>query len=44
MYKLNLLAKYKRLYYTFYVSLLEAYRVREGYEAPKPKDINGEDE
>jgi hypothetical protein len=35
-YKLDLLAKYGRLYYTFYMSLLEAYRARPSSEAPTP--------
>jgi predicted nucleic acid-binding OB-fold protein len=30
VYKLNLLKDYKRIYFTFYISLLERYRRREG--------------
>ena len=40
VYKLKLPKKYRRLHHTFYVSLLEAYRVREGSKVLKPKDID----
>jgi hypothetical protein len=35
-YKLNLLAKYSRLYYIFHVSLLKAYCMRPSGEPPEP--------
>ena len=43
-YILELYQKYGRLYPTFYISLLEPYRIREGYKTPTPIDINGEEE
>ena len=43
VYILELPQKYRRLYPTFHVSLLEPYRMREGYETPTPININGEE-
>ena len=43
-YRLELPKKYQRLHHTFHVSLLEAYHVRDGCEAPEPEDIDGEEE
>ena len=43
-YTLRLPKKYGRLHNTFHVSLLEAYSMREGREAPEPIDIDGDQE
>jgi transposase InsO family protein len=43
-YKLDLPPKYGRLHHTFHVSLLEAYRQRDGCDPPEPQDIDGEEE
>jgi Reverse transcriptase (RNA-dependent DNA polymerase)/RNase H-like domain found in reverse transcriptase/Integrase zinc binding domain/Chromo (CHRromatin Organisation MOdifier) domain/Integrase core domain len=42
-YRLQLPQKYGRLHPTFHVSLLQAYRRREGCETPEPIDIEGEE-
>lgn len=43
-YRLDLPKKYGRLHHTFHVSLLEAYRKREGQETPEPIDVDGDEE
>ena len=43
-YTLNLLAKYRKLYHTFHVSLLEPYYVRDGHVPSTPIDIDGDEE
>ena len=44
IYRLKLPKKYGHIYSTLYILLLEPYYIREGYEPPKPIDIDGEDE
>ena len=43
-YQLDLPVKYGKLHHTFHVSLLQAYRGREGVVTPEPEDIEGEEE
>ena len=43
-YQLDLPVKYGKLHHTFHVSLLQAYRKRDGVVTPEPEDIEGEKE